>query len=136
MNFATTLLLVAAITTGNGEPTDYKNAYEKAMKGDKPLLVLVTADWCGPCQTMKQTTIPELLAQNKFKDFHYATVDWDRDGELAQQLIQGRGVPQLIIFEKKDDKWQRRYLTGIKTVATVEAFLQKSEGIRTAKADN
>ena len=134
MNFATTLLLVATIT-GNGEPTDYKTAYSKAMKGDKPLLVLVTAEWCGPCQTMKQTTIPELLSQNKFKDFHFATVDWDRDGELAQQLIKGRGVPQLIVFEKVDESWKKRYLTGVKSVAAVEAFLQKSEGIRTAQVE-
>ena len=112
----------------------YREAYQDAQAGDKPLLVLVTATWCPPCQVMKQTTIPELLRKDTFKDFHYATVDLDEEKELGQQLIGSRGLPQLIMFEQEDGKWVRRYLRGIQTVETVEAFVAQASIFRTADA--
>jgi thiol:disulfide interchange protein len=112
----------------------YREAYQDAQAGDKPLLVLVTATWCPPCQVMKQTTIPELMRKESFKDFHYATVDLDQEKELAQQLIGTRGLPQLIMFEQEDGKWVRRYLRGIQTVETVEAFVAQASIFRTADA--
>lgn len=136
MNLISALLLTAVMVPVQ-EPTDYKTAYERAQKGDRPLLVLVTADWCPPCQRMKTTTIPELLTREAFKDFHYATVDYDREAELAQQLIGNRGVPQLLMFEKKEGKWVRRYMTGYKTADTVQAFMaQANNRVRTASADS
>ena len=112
----------------------YKEAYRDAQAGDKPLLVLVSATWCPPCQVMKQTTIPQLMQKNAFNDFHYATVDLDQEEELARQLIGNRGLPQLIMFEKSDGKWVRRYLKGIQSVATVEAFVAQASSYRTANA--
>ena len=117
-------------------PNDYKTAYEKAQKGDKPLLVLVTAEWCPPCQTMKKTTIPQLMQKKAFRNFHYATVDLNADEKLARQLIGNRGVPQFIMFEKKNDRWVRRYLRGIQTPNSVEAFMAQAETLRTADASN
>ena len=49
--------LVAVSTANAQQPVDYKTAYEKAQKGEKPLLVLITADWCPPCQVMKKTCL-------------------------------------------------------------------------------
>ena len=112
----------------------YREAYQDAQAGDKPLLVLVTATWCPPCQVMKQTTIPELMRKESFKDFHYATVDLDQEADLGRQLIGNRGLPQLIMFEQEDGKWVRRYLRGIQTVETVEAFVAQASIFRTADA--
>jgi len=116
------------------EPLDYNTAYSNAQAGDKPLLVLVTATWCPPCQQMKQTTIPELMNKEAFKGFHYSTVDLDEEEKLARELIGQRGVPQLIMFEKQDGKWIRRYLRGAQTAQTVEAFVAQSGLMRTASA--
>ena len=135
MNFVSAIVLIAAASSVN-EPIDYKTAYHRAMKGDKPLLVLVTADWCSPCQVMKRTTIPTMLSQNKFKDFHFATVDVDKQTKIARQLVKSRGVPQLIIFEKKKGVWMTRNLPGVQSVASVESFLDKSLSTRTAQADH
>ena len=112
----------------------YKEAYHDAQAGDKPLLVLVSATWCPPCQVMKQTTIPQSIQKNAFKEFHYATVDLDQEEDLARQLIGNRGLPQLIMFEKNQGKWVRRYLKGIQSVATVEAFVAQASSYRTADA--
>ena len=116
------------------KPVDYKTAYQRAQKGDKPLLVLVTAKWCPPCQVMKSTTIPQLLKKEAFKDFHFAAVDVDKERELAWKLVEDRSLPHLIVFEKENDKWTRRYLQGAQSVAQVEAFVTPSKQIRTADA--
>jgi thioredoxin-like negative regulator of GroEL len=116
------------------QPKSYSEAYRDAQAGDKPLLVLVSATWCPPCQVMKQTTIPQLIEKDAFKKFHYATVDLDQEEGLAKQLIGNRGLPQFIMFEKHDGKWVRRYLKGIQSVATVEAFVAQASTYRTADA--
>ena len=131
---AGSLVAIIASSAIAQQPLDYKTAYQRAEKGDKPLLVLVTAEWCPPCQLMKKTTIPDLLKKQAFKDCHWASVDLDKEKTLAKQLIGQRGVPQLIIFEKRDGKWIRRYLRGFKTPQIVEAFVAQSPLIRTAEA--
>lgn len=132
--FSAILLIAVSSVAVAGEPVDYRTAYEKAQQGDKPLLVLVTAEWCPPCRIMKSQTIPQLMKKDAFKEFHYATVDLDREQAVAQQLIGQRGVPQLILFEKKEGKWTRRYLRGVQTPETVEAFVAQSALVRTADA--
>ena len=132
MNIAAVLMTISAIVATDGNSLDYKVAYEKAQAGNKPLLVLVTAEWCPPCQIMKTTTIPNLLAKDAFKDTYFATVDLDKQSVLARKLIGSRGVPQLILFEKSDGKWLRRYLRGVQTEQSVQSFLEKSPAIRMA----
>ncbi|MFM7741246.1 MAG: hypothetical protein ACKO9H_17755, partial [Planctomycetota bacterium] len=77
---------------------------------------------------------PQLLSKDAFKDFHYATVDLDDESELAQKLIGNRGVPQLIVFQKIDGKWQKRYMAGYQTVGNVEKFILSENVVRTADA--
>ncbi len=117
-------------------PLDYTTAYENAQGGDKPLLVLVTATWCPPCQVMKSTTIPDLMSRDSFKDFHYAMVDLDQEEELARQLIGDRGLPQLIMYEKQEDRWLRRYLRGMQSTEAVEAFVAQASTLRTAAVED
>ena len=133
---AMVLVAASAVSTCSvaQEPTDYRTAYKNAQDGNKPLLVLVTAEWCPPCKVMKTTTIPELMQKKAFQDFYYSTVDLDKDESLARQLIGDRGVPQLIMYEKQGDKWIRRYLRGIQTPETVEAFVAQANVMRTANA--
>jgi len=128
------VVFFAASALNAQQPVDYKTAYKRAQAGDKPLLILITAQWCPPCQVMKKTTIPQLMQKAAFKDFHYSTVDLDKEPTLGRQLIGDRGVPQLIMFEKRDDKWVRRYLRGIQTPQTVEAFVAQASTLRTASA--
>ncbi len=134
-----TLVLTITVSFANSvfaqEPTNYNTAYQKAMDGEKPLLILVTATWCPPCQVMKKTTIPTLMAREAFKDFNYSTVDLDEEESLARELIGSRGVPQLIMYEKKGDQWVRRYLSGIQTPETVQAFVAQAGSLRTANAN-
>ena len=133
--FSLAIVTFAAQSVNAQQPVNYKTAYERAQAGDKPLLVLITAEWCPPCKVMKSTTIPELMQKSAFDGFHYAAVDFDKESKLAQQLIGDRGVPQLIMYEKRDGNWVRRYLRGYKTAPAVEAFIAQASSVRTASAD-
>ncbi|MCH2179754.1 MAG: thioredoxin family protein [Mariniblastus sp.] len=134
MKLAAVLIAISAFAVTDGGASDYKSAYEKAQAGNKPLLILVTAEWCPPCQRMKKTTIPKLMAKEAFKDFNFAAVDLDKERDLARKLIGSRGVPQLIMYERKEGQWIRRYLRGAQTPQTVEAFIGRANLIRTADA--
>ena len=139
MRLPSTLLAVfsfIAITANSAfgqTPVDYTTAFQRAQAGDKPLLVLVTATWCPPCQQMKNITIPQLMKNDTFKDCHWATVDFDAENEIAMQLTEGKGVPQLLMFEKRDGKWIRRRMAGFKNAPTVAAFVAQSAQLRMAK---
>lgn len=136
MNFAS-IFLLAAISTNLSEPVDYSTAYENATKGNKPLLVLVTADWCPPCRTMKNSVLPELIRKNSFNDYYFATVDFDQEKELAQKLVQNRGIPQLLLYEKNEEgNWKLNYLSGAQSVEVVETFLSNSQTRRTARSES
>lgn len=134
MTIALAFLFGASVSSAQ-EPVDYRTAFERAQNGDKPLLVLVTAEWCPPCQVMKKATIPQLLQRKAFSNFHFSTVDLDKEEPLARKLIGQRGVPQLIMYEKKEGKWIRRYLRGAQSPQTVEAFVAQANTIRTASIE-
>jgi thiol-disulfide isomerase/thioredoxin len=135
MIFVPVVLVVSVLSQVQGsEPTDYKTAFKRAQQDDKPLLVLVTATWCPPCRLMKQTTIPQMIEENRFQSVHFATVDVDKNPKDARNLIGSRGVPQLILYEKIEGAWQVRYLAGYHDVSSVETFLNKSQRIRTANS--
>lgn len=110
----------------SSRPLDFKTACQKAQKEGKPLLVLVTAQWCAPCQIMKKKTVPQLLRNNAFRGFHFATVDYDREQIMARKLIGSRGIPQLIMFKKKDGRWVGRRMSGVHSTSEVEAFIAQS----------
>ncbi|MGI9516942.1 MAG: thioredoxin family protein [Pirellulaceae bacterium] len=109
------------------ETVDYETAYHRAQTDQKPLLVLVTAEWCQPCQKMKETTIAEMLGNEALQDVHFATVDVDNDEQDAKNLIGDGAVPQLILFERDGSQWQWRRVEGYQTVAQVEAFLDPTQ---------
>lgn len=117
----------------------YSEAYKKAQAGDKPLLVMVTAEWCPPCRVMKANTLPLLLQKKTFKNFHFAMLDYDQESEIANELIGDRGLPQLIMYEKSNGKWLRRYINGkkgIHSVERVEKFVAEAGTIRLASKES
>lgn len=135
MNLVHVVAIIAAIShVPSSEPTDYKTAYQRSQQDERPLLVLVSAEWCPPCRMMKQNTIPAMVDNNKFSNVHFATVDLDRNPVDARNLIGDRGVPQLVLYEKQDGVWTVRFLSGYHDIAAVETFLGKPKSIRTADA--
>jgi thioredoxin-like negative regulator of GroEL len=114
------LLQVSILTTG---ANNYDQAYKMTNSTGRPLVVLVGADWCQGCQTMKQSVIPQLERRGSLSSVAFATVNTDYQEKLAHSLMRGGSIPQLIMFVKTDDGWQRKQMVGAKSVQEVESFL-------------
>lgn len=117
-----------------GPEQSYEQAYARSQKDDRPLLVLVGAEWCPACRSMKQTTLPRLEKAGKFQTVEMAQVDIDREPQLGRKLMRGSTVPQLILFTRQEGGgWSRTQLTGAYSERDVDAFVRQSVATHVAR---
>jgi thiol:disulfide interchange protein len=105
----------------------YSEARKEAMETGKPLFVIVGADWCPACQTMKNDVIPKMQRRGEFPDVAYATVNWDRENKLAvwfQKQAKTDLIPVLCFYWKVDGGWKSRYHVGSMEAKKLQEFLQ------------
>ncbi len=63
----------------------------------------------------------------------FARVNPDQETELAQQLIGGGPIPQLVMFRRTRRGWIRTSLVGGQSIETVEQFI--TEGLAQDSAE-
>ena len=107
-------------------PQTYDEAYKQAETNGQPILVLVGADWCPGCRTMKGAVLPKLQAGGKLKSVNLAQVDTDASATLAAHLMRGNSIPQLIVFAKTEKGWHREQITGATSEAAVEQLIKRA----------
>lgn len=118
------VLLQATVIGAEGQP--YSDAYKTAQAADQPLVVLVGAEWCPGCVTMKRSVIPGMIQRGKLRNVQFTVVDTDEDPALARKLMQGTSIPQLIVYSRNGDSWRRTQLTGPKAEAEIEAVINSA----------
>ncbi len=118
-------LLHASAVAGGSHP--YTDAHRVSTRTGKPMVVMVSAEWCGPCQKMQKTVLPQVKKQGLLQKVSFAIVNVDRERKLARKLTGGGPVPQLVMFRRSGKGWLRRKLVGGQSVQAVEKFIQ--EGI-------
>jgi len=101
----------------------YAEAYRLANQTGRPMVVLVGAEWCGPCQNMKRQVIPQVRRRGLFGRVAFATVNVDRQRELGKRLIRGGPIPQLLMFRRTNQGWRLSRLTGGQSVGKVASFI-------------
>jgi thioredoxin-like negative regulator of GroEL len=131
-------LLQAAALAVSADPaplaaTTYAEAHRATMETGKPMLVMVSTDWCAPCQMMKKSVLPHVLTRGLLRKLAFAVVNPDRDGELASRLTGGGPIPQLLLFRKTANGWSRKELIGGQSEETVKEFI--TEGIAQKNSD-
>ncbi|HUT89527.1 MAG TPA: thioredoxin family protein [Thermoguttaceae bacterium] len=126
------LAMLLASSIAQGAET-YAEAYRLASQTGRPMVVLVGAEWCGPCQTMKQNVIPQIRRRGLLGRVAFATVCVDRQRELGKQLTRGGPIPQLLMFRRTYQGWRLSRLTGGQSVGDVEAFID--EGLKRDAAE-
>ncbi|HBO44474.1 MAG TPA: hypothetical protein DD670_11180 [Planctomycetaceae bacterium] len=110
------------------ESESYQKAHHETIKTGRPMIVLVGADWCPACVTMKDEVVPRLKQRGVLRKVAFAAVDLDRQRQLGRKLTEGGPIPQLIMFRKTSEGWRRRTLIGGQSEKAVSTFI--AEGIR------
>ena len=123
---ALTLLAVLNAPTTSDEQIPYDAAYRKAQEEKKPLVVLVGANWCAACRIMKSETILSMKDAGDFKGVVFTHVDKDVQPDIAQQVMQGSTLPQLVVFCEGDQGWKRFSLTGMQSERRVKELIRKA----------
>jgi thiol:disulfide interchange protein len=118
--------LVSATTIVGGGEGSYEKAYHRAQVENKPLVILVGADWCHACRVMKADTIEPMRAEGMLEDVIYAHVDKDAEPELAAKLMSGNTLPQLVVYTKGTDGWKRLSATGLQSRTRVRDIIRRA----------
>lgn len=117
------LVLVRMLGGGGVAPTPavFKDDLSIAMAGKlsdesgKPVLAFFTADWCGPCQVLKRTSLVDPRVEELIKKRMLAVyINGDQQRELVA-LARVRGYPATMVL-----------IQG-KEVARVEGVLRPDE---------
>lgn len=113
------LLLAATMVL----PT-YEEALSKSTKLNQPLIVIVGANWCVPCQALKED-LPKMGLKNCVITY----VDIDERPDIAKQLMaEGESIPQIVIFGRADSRapWKRVRAIGRQTKDRLLDMLQRA----------
>ncbi|MEX0939017.1 MAG: thioredoxin family protein [Pirellulales bacterium] len=137
-SLALCFMLQATVLAGGPQDSanvSYRQAYHQTIETGQPLVILVGADWCPGCQTMKHSVIPALRHQGSLKDVSFAVVNSDQQSRLASQLMSGGSIPQLITYRKSADGWKRTQLTGAHSVGEVQSFIHRAVELTAAERE-
>lgn len=97
---------------------DKEEKKNKYVVGDK-LYIQYSADWCGPCQTLKRMVKGNTAFQNfiKEKTKGYFIVDINSDNPLYQRwekLVRISSIPTVVLFEFDGKKWvPKKQISGL-----------------------
>ena len=116
------VLQLSLLSTG---AETYAEAHKINAETGRPIVVLIGAEWCPGCRTMKNSVIPTAARKGLLEKVAYAQVNTDKEGKLARKLMQGHSIPQLIMYRKTADGWRRYSLVGAQSVEKIEAFLNQ-----------
>ncbi|MEX2112383.1 MAG: thioredoxin family protein [Pirellulales bacterium] len=132
VNFTLSILLQAAAVAAGGQQ-DYATAYKATQESGRPLVVLVGAEWCPGCRTMKHSVIPQLEKEGGLANVAFAYVNTDDESRLAGQLMQGSTIPQLILYHKTETGWKRQRIIGARAPSEVQTFIEEATGAAVPK---
>ena len=116
------ILQISLVSTG---ANTYNEAHRSNLETGRPIMVLVGADWCPACRTMKDSVLPRMARRGLLKKVAFAVVNTDREGPLAHRLMQGGSIPQLIMYRKTSEGWKRDLLVGAQSEGAVESFIDR-----------
>jgi len=80
---------------------DYATAFAKAQEEKRPLFVMMTATWCGPCKQLESTTLVQKDIRAGLKEFVWVQAFEDK---TIEQKYGCNGYPTLAFIDPEKDK--------------------------------
>ncbi len=96
-----------------------KETFGEIIKGEIPVLVDFTAEWCGPCKMMKP--ILEELHQAMGDNLRILKIDVDKNPAAASNLNVS-GVPTLILYKNGQVLWRQ---SGVQSAKQLQSIIQQ-----------
>ena len=96
-----------------------KETFGDIIKGDVPVLVDFTAEWCGPCKTMKP--VLEELHKMMGSQLRILKIDVDRNPAAASSLNVS-GVPTLMLYKQGKMLWRQ---SGVQSAHQLKAIINQ-----------
>lgn len=118
-------LALCLVVTFTDKNLNYEQGFEKAEKEKKALMIFIGARWCASCQVMKRDTMGPMQESGDLKELVVVYIDKDERPELAEQLMKGETLPQVVLFNKEKENWKRFSLTGMQNKSRIGELLQK-----------
>ena len=112
-NIDCTQVSMLSIVADNVNQCDnYGQAWALATKQKRPMIILLTANWCGPCQKLKQQIAPLLPKLRESYVVYYLDVNEEQQISQAYQKAKlwDGSVPTLYVT--KWDKQQNQVMLG------------------------
>ena len=112
--------------------SDFKAAKRVSEEAQKPMLLVVGADWCTWCKKLERTTLSDAQLDHYINaNFVPIHLDADRDSRLVQSL-RAESLPTAVILSPASEQLGR--ITGYKDVAGYRAALVKAAARYSAPA--
>lgn len=123
--FAVALVLVSAADgycgTGVSWQRDVAEAAQKAARENKPMLIMFSASWCGPCHRMLDETFANPALSARLAR-HFVTVLVDADAQtLLVEKLKIEAMPTLLVVNP-DRKIVGRFM-GFQSAADLDQRL-------------
>ena len=100
-----------------------KEKFDELIKGDIPVLVDFSAEWCGPCKMM--APVLEQLKSKMAGKIRILKIDVDKNRDLAGKY-RVQSVPTLILFQSGKTKWSG---VGVMTSNHLENVINNNSNI-------
>jgi thioredoxin 1 len=100
-----------------------KEKFDELIKGDIPVLVDFSAEWCGPCKMM--APVLEQLKIKMADKIRILKIDVDKNRDLAGKY-RVQSVPTLILFQGGKTKWSG---VGVMTSNHLENVINNNSNI-------
>ena len=81
--------------------TSYGEALTKAKAEKKPIFLMLTATWCGPCKSLESKTLPDPAIRGALQDFIWVKAYEDK--QLDERFGRG-GYPTLVFIDTETEK--------------------------------
>ncbi len=107
-----------------------KEKFEDIIKGDVPVLVDFSAEWCSPCKMMGP--VLGQLKERMAGKLRIVKIDVDRNRELAGRY-RIQSVPTLVLFQGGKTKWSG---VGVMTSNYLENVINNNSSLISDKKDS